>query len=359
VHARSRIAVLAGVTCAAFTIPAAAQAATRAVTMGPPAAAQKVLGDQYRGDATDFFPHGVTIHVGDSVRFLERGFHTVDFPVRGADPAPFVLPGAPIANSVDAAGAPFWFNGLPAVGLNVPALPPQFGKTVTFSGAKRVTSGLPLVEGPPKPFTVRFTKRGSYTYYCNIHPGMDGKVRVVPKSRKIPNRAAYAARLRAQITRDVNIAKTLNTETPPAGTVSVGAAGAYGVEYYGMLPETMTVPIGTTLRFQMPSKSREQHTATFGPGDPEHDPASYLGQIAAGLNANPFDPRTVFPSEPPGALGPLTPVLHGNGFWNSGLMDASGATPLPGANAVTFGAPGTYTYFCMIHPFMKGTVVVQ
>jgi plastocyanin len=35
------------------------------------------------------------------------------------------------------------------------------------------------------------------------------------------------------------------------------------------------------------------------------------------------------------------------------------ASPLPSSNTVTFGAPGTYTYYCMIHPFMKGTVVVQ
>ncbi|MGC1381662.1 MAG: cupredoxin family copper-binding protein [Candidatus Baltobacteraceae bacterium] len=25
----------------------------------------------------------------------------------------------------------------------------------------------------------------------------------------------------------------------------------------------------------------------------------------------------------------------------------------------TFGAPGTYTYFCELHPFMKGTIVVK
>jgi plastocyanin len=51
--------------------------------------------------------------------------------------------------------------------------------------------------------------------------------------------------------------------------------------------------------------------------------------------------------------------LHGNGFWNSGALDRVSATPLPQASQVTFGAPGTFTYYCLIHPFMKGTVVVQ
>jgi plastocyanin len=51
--------------------------------------------------------------------------------------------------------------------------------------------------------------------------------------------------------------------------------------------------------------------------------------------------------------------LHGNGFWNSGVLDGSSATPLPNSSKVTFGAPGTYNFYCLIHPFMKGSVVVQ
>ena len=40
-------------------------------------------------------------------------------------------------------------------------------------------------------------------------------------------------------------------------------------------------------------------------------------------------------------------------------MDTTTASPLPEAGAVTFGAPGTYDFYCLIHPFMKGTVTVQ
>jgi hypothetical protein len=43
----------------------------------------------------------------------------------------------------------------------------------------------------------------------------------------------------------------------------------------------------------------EDHTATFGPGDPEHDPGSYLGTFAASFNSPVFAPQAVYPSEPP------------------------------------------------------------
>ena len=74
-----------------------------------------------------------------------------------------------------------------------------------------------------------------------------------------------------------------------------------------------------------------------------------------------FASQAVYPSDPPPA-GPaaLTPTLHGNGFWNSGALDlvkrdAAAAV----ATSVTFAAPGTYNFYCLVHPFMKGTVVVQ
>lgn len=40
--------------------------------------------------------------------------------------------------------------------------------------------------------------------------------------------------------------------------------------------------------------------------------------------------------------------------WNTGNI-APGAAAAP----VTFSTPGTYPYFCALHPFMKGTVVVR
>jgi plastocyanin len=67
---------------------------------------------------------------------------------------------------------------------------------------------------------------------------------------------------------------------------------------------------------------------------------------------------SAYPSDPPGAVAGLTPQSHGNGYWSSGVLDTTSASPLPASSRVRFDAPGTYTFYCLIHPFMKGTVQV-
>jgi plastocyanin len=340
-------------------IPTVAGAAQKDVSMGPPRAAQRAL-QRTLSDVNDFFPHVVTVHAGDTVRFLPNGFHTVDLPGRRTQRLPAFIPlGQPIAGSLDAAGAPFWFNGQSQVGFNPTLLRSAFGKRRAYTGASAVLSGLPLSERP-QPMTVRFSRTGTFRYFCDIHKGMTGLVRVVRGSRAIPSAAADRLTLRRQIASTLATAKALaKSPAPGANTVNIGAQGKGNVSFFGFIPSALTVPTGTTVTFKM-NASTEIHTATSGPGNPENQPQSYLGQVEAGLNGAVFDPRGVFPSEPPGALGALTPTFHGNGFWSSGVLDEDSATPtLPPANAVRFAAPGAYQVFCMIHPFMHATVTVQ
>jgi plastocyanin len=126
-----------------------------------------------------------------------------------------------------------------------------------------------------------------------------------------------------------------------------------------MLPGTITVPRGTTLKFRMTQGSYEGHTATFGPGNPETEPASYLGVLTKSFESPVVDARALYRSEPPGTTASLTKTLHGNGFWNTGVLDAASASPPPDADSVKFDTAGSYTYYCLIHPFMKGEVVVK
>ena len=49
---------------------------------------------------------------------------------------------------------------------------------------------------------------------------------------------------------------------------------------------------------------------------------------------------------------------HGNGYLNTGILDRDAATPSPGSAQVTFSKAGTYNYICLIHPDMKGSIVV-
>ena len=340
-----------------LAVPASASAATKVVSIGPSKSTEEAF-NKLGADVNDFFPHGVTIHVGDSIRFKPSQFHTVDLPPKGQRPLGLLAPAGTASGVLDAAGSPFWFNGQPILGFSPSLAHGLYGKKTAYTGAKRVDSGLPLRPNL-KAFTVKFPKAGTYIYYCNIHIGMKGVVRVVSKRHAVPSARADAKSLAAQIARDTKTAEALAHTAVAPGNVSVGASGKGGVEFYAMFPATQTVPIGTTLKFSMSALTFEDHTATFGPGDPEHDPGSYLGQLAAGFDQSVFPPEAVYSSEPPGTIGSVSPTLHGNGFWNSGVMDQSGATPLPNSSSVTFAAPGTYTFYCLIHPFMKGTVVVQ
>jgi plastocyanin len=344
----------------ALAAPAAAQAATKTVDMGTPLSAQKALNTKYLADANAFFPSSVKIHVGDSVQFVPTGFHNVDLPKKGAKPADLLAQSTPVTNSLDAAGAPFWFNdAVKNVGFNPAIIVGSLGKKVTFNGAKTVQSGLPL-SAKPKPMTVKFTKAGTFTYYCDVHAGMKGTVTVVAASKTIPSAAQDKKAVAKQVAAATTVAKGLQTPTLPADTVTVGNAGKGGVEVYKFLPATLTVPHGTTVTFQMSAKTYEDHTATTGPGaaTAETDPSTYIGKLAASFTAQTIDPSGAYPSDPPSAPATLTSTSHGNGFWNSGVMDVVAASPLPNAAKVTFGTPGTYAFTCLIHPFMHGTVIV-
>jgi plastocyanin len=349
------IASLAGALLAA---PSAAQAATKTVNMGVPLKSQhgfQVLAT----DVNDYFPHGVTVHAGDSVKFVPTGFHDLDLPAKGKKPLQLLVNGAPVSGSLDAANNPFWFNGQPSVGFNpAVAATSNFGKKFTYTGGKTILSGLP-VANHPKPVTVKFPKAGSYTFFCTVHPGMKGTVRVLAKRKRIPTAKQDAKALKRQVATALGTARTIQNVTGAADTVDVGLASAHGVEYYGFLPGTLTVPVGSVVKFQMPTGSKEVHTATTGPGNPEQDPNSYLGKLAASLTSPAIDPAAVYPSDVPPNPAALTLTSHGNGFWNSGALDSLAATPLPSANAVKFTQAGTYQFYCLVHPFMHGTVVVQ
>jgi plastocyanin len=371
VTSRRILVAVTGTAALAAVLPAQAPAATKTVYEGMPQSAQKKFAPT-EADSIDFFPHTVTIHVGDSVKFVPTAFHNVDIPKRGGKATALLSLGTTVSGAVDTAGSPWWFNGLPNVGFNsrfVEGNPTVdyspfkkaagAGKQVTYTGAKEISSPIPFNAGP-KPLTVKFAKAGTITYFCPLHEGMKGVVRVLPKSRPIPSAKADAKALQKQIDATYAIARTLKSSTVPANTIDVGYAGAKGVEYFGFLPKTTTVPVGTTVTFQITPKSLETHTATTGPGIPEQDASSYLGQIASSFFQRQFHPAGVYASQPAGEIAQLTKTLHGDGFWNSGVLAPPGnALNLISSNKVTFSAPGTYEFWCMVHPQMHGTVIAQ
>ena len=341
--------------------PAAAQARTKSVFTGVPPKSQTTFQNTYGADVNAFFPRSIAVNAGDKVKFIPVGFHTVEIPAKGSQPTALFGPdGNKISGANDAAGQPFWFNGQDELFFSQPIFQSQnFGKTLRYTGRQRVESGLPLAD-KPKPMTVKFPKAGTFTYFCNVHPGMKGTIHVRSRHAKRVPASADRRAVRNQVNAAVKVAKDLQDARPADGTVQVGAAGKGGVEVFRFFPAQTTVPVGTTLRFAMSTGSRDVHTATTGPGDPESQPTSYLGALAASLESPKIDQAALYPSEQPGgAAATLTPALHGNGFWNSGALDAAAGTPAPAANTVTFGQAGTYTFYCLIHPFMKAVVTVS
>ena len=348
------------VACAVLALPAVSAARTKTVYAGGPAPFQNSMLKKYGAGVDNFLVNTVTINAGDTVVWNGKsrfgGFHTVDIPAKGGSDLPLFTPSGGMVTGVnDFAGNPFWFNGkVPALGLNGALLSATGG--TTYTGAKRIDSGLPL---SPKPvdFKVKFAKPGVYKYFCDVHPGMIGYVVVRKKGKEIPSARDDARTLAKAEAAYVKTAKKVVKTTVTGNNVSVGASGPGGLEVFAMFPGKLTVKAGTTVTFAMSKLSREAHTATFGPFGPT-GPGPYLTALSNSFSGPAPAPNAVYPSDPPGTIT-LTSTSHGNGFANSGAMDRDSTTPLPASGKITFTQPGTYTFMCLIHPFMRGTIVVQ
>ena len=355
---RTRGFAVAAIAATTLVPAAVAQGATRTVSAGPPG---KVKGTPKDGDANAFYRKTVTVRVGDKVKWAINGFHTVTFPKKGAKPPPLISPdptGTQVAGVNDAAGAPFWFNGQTRLLLDQLGAFPVPGKS--YNGSKLVSSGAPLGPGKPKPYTLKFTKKGSYSYYCTIHVGQKGTVKVVAKGRPIPSAKANRKAAKKEYAK---AAKRLIADAKfagPAGNEVRAGNDRADTAILRFFPTSKSVPVGTTVTFSMPAKTTEIHTVSFGPAD-------YLQGIAdAFVTPDPaapsgpptvFNPLLAFPSDVP-TLPAYDGTSHGNGYLNTGIIDRDGATPSPGSSQVTFSKAGTYGYICLIHSFMKGQIVV-
>jgi plastocyanin len=331
---------------------AAAQAATKDTFAGtPPKGVLKGVPEFATDNA--FYPKRTEIHKGDRVSFNIVGFHNVLLAPKGQTPPALfgVDPSNPVSGVKDAAGADFWFNGNPSVGINPLAAAPTGGHV--FDGSKLVGSGLPG-DGPPKPFKVRFTKKGTYTVYCSLHTGMKGTIVVKGKKAHITTKKQDAKRIKKQAKAASKLAKKLVAgQGVPSGLTVKAGNDKHGVATLAFFPGTKSVKVGQQVTFTMSNKSSEAHNVAFAPQAYAQELAqSFIGP--AGL-----DPRTVYPSQPPTTPLVVDGTAHGNGFVNTGMLDTDKATPLPKSAVVSFSKPGTYQYYCIVHGAeMKGQITV-
>jgi plastocyanin len=351
-------ASLAAATLAVLALPASAGAATKIVTAGPPLQKPPPGVPQY-ADALQFFPKSVSVHAGDTVRWRFFGFHNVVFPKKGSAPPPFagLSPTLKVTGETDPAGAPFYFDGAPQPIGEPQSVLPQGGKT--YTGSQLTGSGLPSSE--KFTYKLKFSKTGTYTYYCTIHAGMKATVKVLAASKSVPSTKDDAKRVVSQLDDTISAVKKANSQPDPTGNVVQLGRDGPGFSLLAIFPAQKTVPVGTAVDFRMTPGTGEIHTATFGP-------PAYLKSVGDGILAplpGTGTPPTFgvpgaafFPSQPPpGAL-----VFNGTqngGYVNTGFLDGNSQSPLPLDNTITFTAPGTYQYICLIHPDMKATITVQ
>ncbi len=117
------------------------------------------------------------------------------------------------------------------------------------------------------------------------------------------------------------------------------------VEAMGFFPKEITVNVGDTIFFDV----QGFHTVTFLSG--EERPLLIIQDEAAGTPAA-SGPRAIINPKAGFPVGGNT--YDGTGYVNSGTPDPS-APPF----TVTFTAPGSFDYLCLVHPQMKAQVVVQ
>jgi plastocyanin len=325
---------------------------------------QMFLGEQSRPPAgtpkgatlDEFFPGKVTVAVGDSITFSSATFHTVS--VGGKFPQPIMPDPAhgKYSGVNDAAGKPFYFNGLGKFIYNAVAFAP-YGPHAVTPGVK-ASSGALSPNGPkakPATFTFSFPKAGTYHFYCSIHPKM--KATIVVTSGTAPKSPAQVT---GEALQDVSAAwaKT-KTEAaaakPPANTVYMGTGDADTI--LGYFPSALTVPVGTTVNFVNDSP-QEPHTATFGPKKWIQGFQAKTDLLPQGPGKpNQTAPVLPYGSEPNGQYS-YDGATHGNGFFTTPVTFQ--APGLPRSWKVTFTKAGTFKYFCWIHgPSMGGTIIVK
>lgn len=238
-------------------------------------------------------------------------------------------------------------------------------------------------------FSHTFPSPGTFAYFCDIHPQMTGTVTVIAAPGDPGPQATTPA------------ATTTTTPTTTAPPVSV--AGDIDIVDFSFTPSTITIKAGRTLTFANTGNAKHSATAKDGSFD--------TGLLARGQTArHKFNTPGTFPyfcvlhpgmtgtilvtdaartTPPPAVVVTAAPTVPGevqlrdfefsptkltvqagatvtfsdigaashsatatDGTWNTGIENPGDKVQL------TFATPGTYSYYCLIHPAMTATLTV-
>jgi plastocyanin len=350
---RARLLLVCIGAAAALAFAGQAGAANYTVWAGPGFLKSAPAGTPDTADANLYFPRRVDVHVGDTVTFKSDGFHTAtylgshkaaEFPI--FTPAPDKSTYSGIA---DAAGKPFWFNGMPKFAYNVAQVFAPIGSNVIRGGADVHSSGILDKKG----YTYKFTKPGDYVFHCLVHPMMSVHVLVKPRTAHVQAPIRTLKALAAELNGAVTTAKQLDKVVPTAPNTVYAGVGKQvpggSIELMTFKPQKLQVKVGTTVTFQLNSPM-EIHNMVFGPVDYLKQSFDTLDLVPQG----PGQPNQVWPfffygTDPAqGGAYTYSGTNHGNGFFATPLLGPVGS-PLPQTFKITFTAPGAFKYFCGVH----------
>jgi plastocyanin len=192
---------------------------------------------------------------------------------------------------------------------------------------------------------------------------------------------------------NVSLAQSSGGSTP-SSSVKVQAGGGNSTLPYTIFnPQSVQVKQGQSVMWYNPSKVGEPHTVTFALNNKTKPDLSATFAVRNSSSFMPMPPNST--SEPviiPNSQNPSMSMILGSNaiasnpvviasagnvthlshnaaysvkgnekLVNSGLLFPKGMGPPNGSTAftLTFERAGTYNYYCILHPWQKGKVIVQ
>jgi plastocyanin len=336
--------------------------------------------DQFNGAFLAYFPNAVTAHPGDTLDFLGKftgephsvTFGTlVDAGVPKAEQAgqnadeppelkkiPAMLPDGPGDANQTASQPCFLASGDPPADGPCPAMAqPAFDARYAMYSSGFIADG--------EHFRMKLADDlapGTYRWMCTLHrAGMTGTLTVVGSSAAADTPEAVtqhgADRLAELAGKLKPIADQMQAITSPAKAQAGGGLPDVSGVVSEFGPKNISVPVGGSVTWDV----QGPHTIAF---DVPEDARTIIAKAPDGSVH--LNPKAAAPAGGPGVpQGPPSdkPVAidggswSGSGFRNTGVLIGAGP---PGSLTykLRFTRAGTYTYACLIHPDMQGTVKV-
>lgn len=355
-----------------------------------------------------YYPEHLQVHAGDTITFSINApaeeYHTVDLlrarsipeVVYTGQAGGFAYPDTAAAGGLQRS----IFFGEPATPCGRASQAP-----CSFDGTSSINSGALLstaVAGAAgsKSFTANVASTaatGTYFFLCLVHgPTMSGSFDVVPASERV--QSAESLRADAQRAYEVDVEHlvgserdismpgvSVNSNGTRSWSIAAGsgtADGRLGVYQFGV--RNLVVNQGDTVTWTNEGGIGDQHTISGFGSRPGESPSNLAVYQPACSTTN----GDVFPAA--GAYGPdlwngcpgseellLTQYAYpdpasgtsytpGTGLTSGILMSQTQlntpverGSPFVSSYTVLFPQPGSYTYTCVIHPGMNGTIIVQ